>query len=411
MTDFNVEKIRNDFPILSRKVNGKNLVYLDNAATSQKPNLVINSLSDYYTNYNSNVHRGVHKLSVEATDEYDNSRVKVAEFINASPNETIWTRGTSESLNIVSIGLIDKVNSGDNIVVSRMEHHSNLVPWQQLCKKKNAELRYLDHDLEGRIDLSKAKNVIDKKTKIIAITHMSNVLGVINPIAELREMSKKNGTILILDGAQSVPHFPVDMKQIDCDFFTFSAHKMLGPTGIGVLYGKIDLLEEMEPIYFGGDMISEVTYEDAKWNDLPYKFEAGTPNIADAIATGYAVDYLVQVGMDKIAEHEDNITAYALEKIKEMPSFTIIGPSDMENRGGVISFNHDTVHPHDVGEILDKFGVAIRTGHHCAMPLVRSYEIVAACRASFYLYNTYEEIDIFIDSLKEAESYFKTSKF
>lgn len=411
MTDFNVEKIRNDFPILSRKVNGQNLVYLDNAATSQKPNLVINSLSDYYTNYNSNVHRGVHKLSVEATDEYDNSRVKVAEFINASPNETIWTRGTSESLNIVSIGLIDKVNSGDNIVVSRMEHHSNLVPWQQLCKKKNAELRYLDHDLEGRIDLSKAKNVIDKKTKIIAITHMSNVLGVINPIAELREMSKKNGTILILDGAQSVPHFPVDMKQIDCDFFTFSAHKMLGPTGIGVLYGKIDLLEEMEPIYFGGDMISEVTYEDAKWNDLPYKFEAGTPNIADAIATGYAVDYLVQVGMDKIAEHEDNITAYALEKIKEMPSFTIIGPSDMENRGGVISFNHDTVHPHDVGEILDKFGVAIRTGHHCAMPLVRSYEIVAACRASFYLYNTYEEIDIFIDSLKEAESYFKTSKF
>jgi len=411
MTDFNVEKIRNDFPILSRKVNGKNLVYLDNAATSQKPNLVINSLSDYYTNYNSNVHRGVHKLSVEATDEYDNSRVKVAEFINASPKETIWTRGTSESLNIVSIGLIDKVNSGDNIVVSRMEHHSNLVPWQQLCKKKNAELRYLDHDLEGRIDLSKAKNVIDKKTKIIAITHMSNVLGVINPIAELREMSKKNGTILILDGAQSVPHFPVDMKQIDCDFFTFSAHKMLGPTGIGVLYGKIDLLEEMEPIYFGGDMISEVTYEDAKWNDLPYKFEAGTPNIADAIATGYAVDYLVQVGMDKIAEHEDNITAYALEKIKEMPSFTIIGPSDMENRGGVISFNHDTVHPHDVGEILDKFGVAIRTGHHCAMPLVRSYEIVAACRASFYLYNTYEEIDIFIDSLKEAESYFKTSKF
>ena len=411
MKDFNIEQIRNDFPILSRQVNGKNLVYLDNAATSQKPHLVINSLSDYYTNYNSNVHRGVHKLSVEATDEYDNSRVKVAEFINASPNETIWTRGTSESLNIVSIGLIDKVNSGDNIVVSRMEHHSNLVPWQQLCKKKNAELRYLDHDLEGRIDLSKAKNVIDKKTKIIAITHMSNVLGVINPIAELREMSKKNGTILVLDGAQSVPHFPVDMKQIDCDFFTFSAHKMLGPTGIGVLYGKIDLLEEMEPIYFGGDMISEVTYEDAKWNDLPYKFEAGTPNIADAIATGYAVDYLVQVGMDKIAEHEDNITAYALEKIKEMPSFTIIGPSDMKNRGGVISFNHDTVHPHDVGEILDKFGVAIRTGHHCAMPLVRSYEIVAACRASFYLYNTYEEIDIFIDSLKEAESYFKTRKF
>jgi len=410
MANFNIEKIRNDFPILDRQVNNKKLVYLDNAATSQKPNLVIQSLNDYYTNYNSNVHRGVHKLSVEATDEYENSRVKVANFINASPNETIWTRNTSESLNIVSIGLKEKVNPGDNIVVSRMEHHSNLVPWQQLCLEKNAELRYLDHDLEGRIDLDNAKKIIDKKTKIIAITHMSNVLGVINPIHELREMSKKNGTILVLDGAQSAPHFSVDMKEIDCDFFAFSAHKMLGPTGIGVLFGKEDLLDKMDPFYFGGDMISEVTYEGAKWNDLPYKFEAGTPNIADAIATGYAVDYLVEVGMDNIAKHEDEITSYALDKIKELPDYKVIGPIDMNNRGGVISFTHNSVHPHDIGEILDKYGVAIRTGHHCAMPLVRSYEIVAACRASFYLYNTYKEIDIFIDSLKEAVDYFKTSK-
>jgi|TARA_B100001094_G_scaffold52141_1_gene47668 cysteine desulfurase/selenocysteine lyase len=406
MQDYNLEKIRNDFPILNRKVNNNKLVYLDNAATSQKPNSVIQSLNDYYTNYNSNVHRGVHKLSVEATDEYEKARFKIADFINASSNEIIWTRNTSESINIVSIGLKNKVNSGDNIVVSRMEHHSNLVPWQQLCKEKNAELRYLDHDIAGRIDLDQAKKIIDKNTKIIAITHMSNVLGVINPINSIREISKENGTLLVLDGAQSAPHFSVDMKEIDCDFFSFSAHKMLGPTGIGVLYGKEALLEEMDPFYFGGDMISEVTYEGAKWNDLPYKFEAGTPNIADAIATGFGVDYLVDIGMDNITKHEDNITNYALEKMKDLTDYKIIGPLDMKDRGGVISFTHNSVHPHDVGEILDKFGVAIRTGHHCAMPLVRSYEIVAACRASFYLYNTYEEIDIFIDSLKEAESYF-----
>lgn len=406
MQDYNLEKIRNDFPILNRQVNNNKLVYLDNAATSQKPNTVIQSLNDYYTNYNSNVHRGVHKLSVEATDEYEKARFKIADFINASSNEIIWTRNTSESINIVSIGLKNKVNTGDNIVVSRMEHHSNLVPWQQLCKEKNAELRYLDHDIAGRIDLDQAKKIIDKNTKIIAITHMSNVLGVINPINSIREISKKNGTLLVLDGAQSAPHFSVDMKEIDCDFFSFSAHKMLGPTGIGVLYGKEALLEEMDPFYFGGDMISEVTYEGAKWNDLPYKFEAGTPNIADAIATGFGVDYLVDIGMDNITKHEDNITNYALEKMKDLTDYKIIGPLDMKDRGGVISFTHKSVHPHDVGEILDKFGVAIRTGHHCAMPLVRSYEIVAACRASFYLYNTYEEIDIFINSLKEAESYF-----
>jgi len=411
MADFNLEKIRKDFPILNRQVNGKKLVYLDNAATSQKPKVVIESLNDFYTNYNSNVHRGVHKLSVEATDSYENSRVKIANFINASSNEIIWTRNTSESLNIVSIGLKDKVDAGDNIVVSRMEHHSNLVPWQQLCNSKNAELRFLDHDIHGRIDLSKAKDIIDKNTKIIAITHMSNVLGVINPIKAIREISKKYGTYLVLDGAQSTPHFFVDMKELDCDFFAFSAHKMLGPTGIGVLYGKEDLLNEMDPVYFGGDMISEVSYETAKWNDLPYKFEAGTPNIADAIATGVAVDYLLQIGMNNITKQEEDVTQYALEKIKELPDYKIIGPLDMVDRGGVISFNHNKIHPHDIGEILDKFGVAIRTGHHCAMPLVRSYEIVAACRASFYLYNTYDEIDILVDSLKEAGSYFRSSKF
>jgi cysteine desulfurase/selenocysteine lyase len=404
---FDVNEIRKDFPILQRKINNNRLVYLDNAATSQKPNSVIDSLSDYYSSYNSNVHRGVHTLSVEATDKYEMARNKVSTFLGCKPQEVIWTRNTSESLNIVSKGLKKLIKSTDNIVISKMEHHSNLVPWQQLCLETGATLRYLNHNLDGRIDLVEAKNIIDKNTKIIAITHMSNVLGVINPISELRNISKKHGTILVLDGAQSAPHFPVSMKDLDCDFFTFSAHKMLGPTGIGVLFGKEKLLEEMPPFYFGGDMISEVTYESAKWNDLPYKFEAGTPNIADAIATGYAIDYLNKIGMKEIFNHEEEITHYALDRFNNLKNYKIIGPKGKSDRGGVISFTHNTLHPHDIGEILDKFGIAIRTGHHCAMPLIRSYEIVAAARASFYLYNTKEEIDIFINGLLDVEKYFK----
>ena len=405
-TKFDPNKLRKDFPVLDRVVNKNKLVYLDNAATSQKPKSVIDSLTQYYSTYNSNVHRGVHTLSVEATEAYENARVKLSDFIGSIPEEVIWTRNTSESINIVAYGLKNKVSSGDNIVISRMEHHSNLVPWQQLCDQTGASLRYLEHNLEGRIDLIDAKRKIDAKTKIIAITHMSNVLGVINPIKEIREMSKKFGSYLVLDGAQSVPHFKVNVNDLDCDFLSFSAHKMLGPTGIGLLYGKEELLNEMPPFYFGGDMISEVSYESAKWNDLPYKFEAGTPNIADAIATGAAVDYLNSVGMDNIFEHEEDITKYALEKFKELDGYNIIGPTDEEARGGVISFTHNKIHPHDIGEILDKFGIAIRTGHHCAMPLVRSYEIVAAARASFYLYNTKEEIDLLIDALKEVVTYF-----
>ncbi|MFL2649356.1 MAG: cysteine desulfurase [SAR202 cluster bacterium] len=405
-TKFDPNKLREDFPVLDRVVNKNKLVYLDNAATSQKPKSVIDSLTQYYSTYNSNVHRGVHTLSVEATEAYENARVKLSDFIGSIPEEVIWTRNTSESINIVAYGLKNKVSSGDNIVISRMEHHSNLVPWQQLCDQTGASLRYLEHNLEGRIDLIDAKAKIDAKTKIIAITHMSNVLGVINPIKEIREMSKKFGSYLVLDGAQSVPHFKVNVNDLDCDFLSFSAHKMLGPTGIGLLYGKEELLNEMPPFYFGGDMISEVSYETAKWNDLPYKFEAGTPNIADAIATGAAVDYLNSVGMDNIFEHEEDITKYALEKFKELDGYNIIGPTDEEARGGVISFTHNKIHPHDIGEILDKFGIAIRTGHHCAMPLVRSYEIVAAARASFYLYNTKEEIDLLIDALKEVVTYF-----
>jgi len=407
MNNFETEKIRKDFPILKRKINGNPLIYLDNAATSQKPISVIESLSNYYSEYNSNVHRGVHTLSMEATDAYELARSKTANFINSKPEEIIWTRNTSESLNIVAKGLSKSISEANNIVISKMEHHSNLVPWQQLCLETGAELRYLENDSDGIIDLVHAREIIDKNTSILSITHMSNVLGIINPVNELREISIKFGTKLVIDGAQSVPHFLVDVRELDCDFLCFSAHKMLGPTGIGILYGKKELLEKMEPNYFGGDMISEVTYESATWNDLPYKFEAGTPNIADAIATGVAIDYLTRIGMDNIFRHEQYLTEYAINKFSELSNYKIIGPKIIKNRGGVISFNHKNLHPHDVGEVLDKFGIAIRTGHHCAMPLVRSYDIVAAARASFYLYNTKDEIDFFIESLIEVENYFK----
>ena len=407
MNNFETEKIRKDFPILKRKIHGNPLIYLDNAATSQKPISVIESLSNYYSEYNSNVHRGVHTLSMEATDAYDLARTKIANFLNSKPEEIIWTRNTSESLNIVAKGLSKSISEDNNIVISKMEHHSNLVPWQQLCLETGAELRYLENDSNGIIDLVHAREIIDKNTSILSITHMSNVLGIINPVNELREISIQFGTKLIIDGAQSVPHFSVDVRELDCDFLCFSAHKMLGPTGIGILYGKEELLEKMNPNYFGGDMISEVTYESATWNDLPYKFEAGTPNIADAIATGVAVDYLTRIGMDNIFKHEQYLTEYTINKFSELSNYKIIGPKIIKNRGGVISFNHQNLHPHDVGEVLDKFGIAIRTGHHCAMPLVRSYDIVAAARASFYLYNTKDEIDCFIESLIEVENYFK----
>lgn len=407
MNNFETEKIRKDFPILKRKIHGNPLIYLDNAATSQKPISVIESLSNYYSEYNSNVHRGVHTLSMEATDAYDLARTKIANFLNSKPEEIIWTRNTSESLNIVAKGLSKSISEDNNIVISKMEHHSNLVPWQQLCLETGAELRYLENDSNGIIDLVHAREIIDKNTSILSITHMSNVLGIINPVNELREISIQFGTKLIIDGAQSVPHFSVDVRELDCDFLCFSAHKMLGPTGIGILYGKEELLEKMNPNYFGGDMIAEVTYESATWNDLPYKFEAGTPNIADAIATGVAVDYLTRIGMDNIFKHEQYLTEYTINKFSELSNYKIIGPKIIKNRGGVISFNHQNLHPHDVGEVLDKFGIAIRTGHHCAMPLVRSYDIVAAARASFYLYNTKDEIDCFIESLIEVENYFK----
>jgi cysteine desulfurase / selenocysteine lyase len=405
---FDIDAIRSDFPILQRKINGQDLVYLDNAATTQKPRQVIQSLVDYYEQTNANVHRGVHTLSIEATDAYELARTKVAKFINAPrPEEVIWTRNTSESLNLVAATWAEaNVGEGDNIVITKMEHHSNIVPWQQLAFKKGAELRYLPHNDEGVIDLDGAVSIIDARTKIVAATHMSNVLGTINPIAKLAERAHDVGAVILVDAAQSVPHMPVDVQVLDADFLCFSAHKMVGPTGIGVLWGKTDLLEAMPPYMFGGDMILEVTYEDANWNDLPYKFEAGTPNIADAIATGAAADYLSELGMDNIWQHEQELTAYAMERVLSLGTVKVIGPQDPALRGGVISFIHDTIHPHDLGTALDQQGIAIRTGHHCAMPLVRSFDVVAAARASFYIYNTKSEVDAFVNGVSETEGYF-----
>ena len=405
---FEIDVIRADFPILSRKVNGQNLVYLDNAATSQKPKQVIQALTDYYEQANANVHRGVHTLSIEATDGYELARTKVAKFINAPRSEeVIWTRNTSESLNLVAATWADaNIGEGDNIVISAMEHHSNIVPWQQLAAKKNAELRYLAAGEDGLLDVSDVDSIIDSRTKIVAVTHMSNVLGTINPVAMLAERVHAAGGVILVDAAQSVPHMPVDVQVLDADFLCFSAHKMLGPTGIGVLYGKYDLLEAMPPYMFGGDMILEVTYEDATWNDLPYKFEAGTPNIADAIATGAAVDYLNDLGMDNIWKHEQELTTYAMERVLSLDTVRVLGPQDPSLRGGVISFIHDTIHPHDLGTALDQQGIAIRTGHHCAMPLVRSFDVVAAARASFYIYNTKSEVDALVNGISETEGYF-----
>ena len=403
-----VERIRQDFPILSRQINGRRLVYLDNAATTQKPRQVIDSLIDFYEQRNANVHRGVHTLSIESTDLYEEARTKVQRFINAPvPESVIWTRNTSESINLVAhTWAAANVKAGDNIVTTAMEHHSDIVPWQQLARRAGAELRYIPLSEDGLVRMDEADRLIDERTKIVAAAHVSNVLGSVTPVAELTAMAHAVGAVMLIDAAQSVPHMPVDVQALDCDFLAFSAHKMLGPTGIGVLYGRPELLEEMPPFLFGGDMIIQVTYEDARWNDLPYKFEAGTPNIADAVATGAAADYLTGLGMENVFAHERQITAYALDRIREIEAIRIFGPADASLKGGVISFVHDAIHPHDLGTALDRMGIAIRTGHHCAMPLVRSYDVVAAARASFYIYNTEREVDMLVDGIKEVEEYF-----
>ncbi len=405
-----IEKIRADFPILSRKVYGKPLVYLDNAATSQKPSQVINALVEYYEGYNSNVHRGVHSLSMEATQRYEEAREKVATFIGApSPESLIWVRNTTEAINLVAATWgKDNIGPGDEILTTEMEHHSNLVPWQLLAQANGASLRFLRVADDWTLDLSNLDQLINHRTKLVALTHMSNVLGTINPVKEIAQKAHAVGAAVLIDGAQSVPHMPVDVQDLDCDFLAFSGHKMLGPTGIGGLYVKPSFLEQMDPFLTGGEMVKEVTLETASWNDLPMRFEAGTPNIADSIALGAAVDYLQALGMEQVHQRETELTRYALDCLKEFAEdFIFYGPEDLSIRGGVVSFSSPEIHPHDLGTVLDREGVAIRAGHHCAMPLVRGkLGLAATARASFYLYNTEEEVEQLARSLRKTLDYF-----
>ncbi len=406
-----VMKIREDFPVLSKKVyDGKPLVWLDSAATSQKPRRVIQALVDYYEGYNANVHRGVHALSMESTERYEDARAKVAGFINAeSPESLIWTRNTTEAINVVANSWgEDNIKPGDEIVVTALEHHSNLVPWQQVARKRGAKVRILPLTDDHTLDMDAAESIIGPRTRLLAATQVSNSIGTIVPVKELAKKARAVGAAVLIDGAQSVPHMPVDVQDIDCDFLAFSGHKMLGPTGIGGLYVKRDVLERMNPFLTGGEMVLAVSYEDATWNELPMRFEAGTPNIADAIGLGAAVDYLQDLGMENVRDHEIALTKYALDAFKELEEeLDVHGPKDTVMRGGIVSFHHPDVHPHDLGTVLDRQGIAIRTGHHCAMPMVQSLGVAATARASMYLYNTEEEVDMLVDALKEALRYFR----
>jgi cysteine desulfurase/selenocysteine lyase len=403
-----VEKIRLDFPILKRRVNGKRLSYLDNAATSQKPKQVIETIVDYYNRYNANVHRSVHQLGIEATEAYEKSRKTVASFVGArSAREVVFTRGTTESINLVKFAWGQtNVRKGDTILLTIMEHHSNLVPWLLLSKQSGAELSFVDIDEQGFLKIDEFEKGLRANPKIVAFTHCSNVLGTINDVAELTRRARKAGATVLVDAAQSVPHMPTNFQDIDCDFLAFSGHKMMGPTGIGVLVGKRELLEEMEPFQAGGEMIKEVHKTGAKWNDVPYKFEAGTTNIADAIGLGAAIVYLEGLGMDRIRNHETELLGYALDLIQKEKGITVYGPGDPKKRGGVISFNLDGVHAHDLATVMDGEGVAMRAGHHCAQPLMERLEVPATSRISMYAYNSYDDIDAFIHGIRTAKGIF-----
>lgn len=400
-----VAVVRQDFPILGRQIRGKKLVYLDNAATSQKPRAVIEALSHYYEHYNANVHRGVHTMSDEATDGYEQARTKVARFIKAkSFRGIVFVRGTTEALNLVASSWgRNRLKPGDEILLSRMEHHSNLVPWQLIARETGAKLRFIYLNVDGTMNLSNVDELINERTKLVAVSHMSNVLGTINPVRRLADLAHERGAIMVVDGAQSVPHMPVDVNELGCDFLAFSGHKMLGPTGIGVLYGKEELLEEMEPYQGGGSMIAEVSCETATWNEIPYKFEAGTPDVSGAIGLGAAIDYLQRLGMDNVRQHEVELTTYALESLAGVEGLMIFGPRDPEIRGGVISFNLFDIHPHDVGTILDQQGIAIRAGHHCCQPLMSWLDVPGTARASFYLYNDRDDVDALVAGLETAK--------
>ena len=405
----NVHRIRKDFPILGRKIRDKPLVYFDNAATTQKPLSVIDAIRDYYMNYNSNIHRAVHQMAEEATHAYETTRQKVARFINSrSTDEIIFTRNATEAINLVSHSWgQDNIRRDDRIVITELEHHSNIVPWQVLCNQTRASLDYIEVDDGGCLDMdSYEKTLQNRKTRLISISEVSNVLGTIVPIREIVKKAHAKDIPVLVDAAQSVPHMPVDVQATDCDFMVFSAHKMLGPTGVGILYVKKEILEELQPFISGGDMIKEVHKYETVYNDLPYKFEAGTPNIADVIGFGAAMDYLNRLGMDKVRDHEIELTKYAMDAMKDIRGMTLYGPLDAKNKGGVISFNLGDIHPHDLATILNDHGIAIRSGHHCAQVLMEKFDLSAMSRASFYIYNTIEEVDKFINALNDARRLF-----
>ncbi len=404
-TALSVAGCRHHFPVLRQWVNGKPLVYLDNAATSQKPQVVIDAMMRYYESENSNIHRGVHYLSERATEAYEGVRWKVARFVNAAnPAEIIFVRGTTEAVNLVSYSYGRKsIGPGDEVVISAMEHHSNIVPWQMVCEEKGARLRVIPMDDRGVLQLDEYENLLNERTKIVAVVHVSNALGTVNPVKEMIATAHRRGIPVLVDGAQAVPHMKVDVQDLDCDFYAFSAHKMFGPTGVGVLYGKMHHLAAMPPYQGGGDMIKSVTFEKTIYNDLPYKFEAGTPNIGGGIGLGAAVDYLVELDMDAVAAHEHDLLLYATQAVQQIPGVHIIGTAPA--KAGVLSFVIDGIHPHDIGSILDDEGIAIRTGHHCAQPVMKRFGVPATARASFAFYNTKEEIDALvrgIDRVKEV---------
>ena len=404
---FDAKKIRADFPVLDQIVNDEPLIYLDNAATTQKPQAVLDVLNHYYLHDNANVHRGVHTLAERATAEFEAARKKVQQFIHANSNkEIIFTKGTTDSLNIVAQSYGEFIQPGDEIVISKMEHHANLIPWQQLAKRKQAVLRYIPLTAYGHLDVQAAKTIINEKTAIVALAQVSNVLGTVNPVKEMAQLAHQHQAIMVVDGAQAVAHMPVDVQDLDCDFYCFSGHKMCGPTGIGVLYGKQALLEKMEPVAFGGEMIDFVDLYESTWTDLPWKFEPGTPNIAGAIGLGAAIDYLENIGMQTIHEYEQAIVADLLPKLQQIEGLTIYGPQNPAEHTAVIAFNLDHLHPHDVASALDMQGIAVRAGHHCAQPLIKELGCFATARASFYFYNTKEEADQLVAAILATKEFF-----
>ncbi len=401
---FDVQKIRAQFPILSQTVNGKPLVYFDNGATSQKPQVVIDSIVDYYSKYNANIHRGVHTLSQLATDAYEQARFKIQNHFNAKQAyEIIFTSGTTESINLVANGFASLLQKDDEIIVSALEHHSNIVPWQMLCEHTGAVLKVIPMNIHGELIMSEYDKLLSSKTKLVCCNHISNALGVLNPIEEIIQKAHAVGAAVLIDGAQSCPHIKPDVQALDVDFYVTSAHKMCGPTGVGMLYGKEEWLRKLPPYKGGGEMIATVTFEKTTYADLPHKFEAGTPNICGGIAFGAAIDYMNDVGFDNIAKHEHELLVYGTQRLQEIEGVTIYGPTDLNKKASVISFNIENIHPYDIGTIIDKLGIAVRTGHHCAQPIMDFFKIPGTIRASFAFYNTKEEIDIFVEAVKKAK--------